>query len=89
MSIDRLPKFSYYFFQSQRDASIKSSLYKSGPMVKIASLLTKDSPLDVRVYSNCDEVELFLNDKSLGIQKPDTSSISTNLAHPPFTFNIK
>lgn len=89
MSIDRLPKFSYYFYQSQRDASIKSPLYKSGPMVKIASWWSEESPLDVRVFSNCDEVELFLNGKSLGIQKPDTSSISTNLAHPPFTFNIK
>ena len=29
-----------------------------------------------------------MNGKSLGIQKPDTSSISTNLAHPPFTFNM-
>ena len=88
MSIDRLPKFSYYFYQSQRDASITSPLYQSGPMVKIASWWTKDSPLDVRVFSNCDEVELFLNGTSLGIQKPDTSSNSTNLAHPPFTFNI-
>ena len=88
MSIDRLPKFSYYFFQSQRDASIKSQLYKSGPMVKIASWWTEDSLLDVRVYSNCDKIELFLNGKSLGIQKPDATPISTNLAHPPFTFNM-
>jgi beta-galactosidase len=88
MSIDRLPKFSYYFYQSQRDASITSPLYKSGPMVKIASWWTEDSPLDVRVFSNCDEVELLLNGKSLGIQKPNATPISTNLAHPPFTFKI-
>ena len=88
MSIDRIPKFSYYFYQSQRDASITSPLYQSGPMVKIASWWTKDSPLNVRVYSNCDQVELFLNGTSLGIQKPNSDHISTNLAHPPFTFNI-
>ncbi len=88
MSIDRLPKFSYYFYKSQRDASITSPLYISGPMVKIASWWTKESPLDVRVFSNCDEIELFLNEKSLGIQKPDSTPISTNLAHPPFTFKL-
>jgi len=88
MSIDRLPKFSYYFYQSQRDASMKSPLYKSGPMVKIASWWTEESPLNVRVFSNCDEVELFLNGKILGVQKPDATPILTNLAHPPFTFNI-
>ena len=57
-------------------------------MVKIASRWTKNSPLNVRVFSNCDKVELFLNGKSLGIQKPDTTSNATNLAHPPFTFKI-
>jgi len=29
-----------------------------------------------------------LNGKSLGIQKPDATHISTNLANPPFTFNM-
>lgn len=88
MSIDRLPKFSYYFYQSQRDASVTSPLYQSGPMVKIASWWTKDSPLDIRIYSNCDEVELFLNGKSLGMQQPNSDPISKNLAHAPFTFHL-
>lgn len=88
MSIDRIPKFSYYFYQSQRDASIISPLYKSGPMVKIASWWTKDSPLDIRVFSNCDQIELFLNGVSLGIRNPDTDSNTNNLAHPPFTFKV-
>lgn len=88
MSIDRLPKYSYYFYQSQRDASEVSDLYESGPMVHIASEWTKDSPLKVRVFSNCDAVELFLNGNSLGMQKPDTTANAKNLAHPPFTFAI-
>jgi len=88
MSIDRLPKFSYYFYQSQRDASEKSELFQSGPMVHIATYWNEQSPLDVRVFSNADEVELLLNGKSLGHQQPDTNAISNNLNHPPFTFKI-
>ena len=88
MSIDRLPKYSYYFFQSQRDADEISDRYQSGPMVYIASYWQENSPLNVCVFSNADEVELFLNGKSLGKQLPDENRISNNLAHPPFTFKI-
>jgi beta-galactosidase len=87
-SIYRLPKFSYYFYQSQRPAAEVSENYQSGPMVHIASWWTPESPLNVRVFSNADEVELKLNGKSMGRQKPDQNRISNNLAHPPFTFNI-
>ena len=88
MSIDRLPKFSYYFFQSQRDPSEVSDKYKSGSMVHIASWWTSESPLNVRIYSNAQEVELLLNGKSLGKQKPDQNAISNNLKHPPFIFHL-
>lgn len=87
-SIDRLPKFSYYFFQSQRDAGEQSELFNAGPMVYIASYWQKDSPLNVKVFSNADEVELFLNGTSLGRQTPDVNEMSDHLAHPPFTFTI-
>ncbi|WP_019026439.1 glycoside hydrolase family 2 TIM barrel-domain containing protein [Colwellia piezophila] len=88
MSIDRLPKYGYYFFQSQRDASEVSEKYDSGPMIFIASEWQQGSDLNVRIFSNCEQVELFLNGKSLGIQKPDKNANSNNLAHPPFTFNL-
>jgi beta-galactosidase len=84
MDLFRIPKPSYYFYQSQRDAN--HPLGK--PMIYVANQWKKDSPLEVRVFSNCDDVELFLNDKSLGIQKPDNNRISNNLKHPPFTFSI-
>jgi beta-galactosidase len=57
-------------------------------MVYIASYWQKNSPLNVRVYSNAKEVELFLNGKSLGKQSPDKNRLSNNLPHPPFTFNL-
>lgn len=84
MDIFRLPKPSYYFYQSQRDHDDPFGK----PMVHIANQWTPDSPLEVRIFSNAEEVELFLNGKSLGRQSPDNNSISSNLKHPPFTFNI-
>jgi beta-galactosidase len=84
MDLFRLPKPSYYFYQSQRDATDPFGK----PMIHIANEWKKDSPLDVRIFSNCEEVELFLNGKSLGKQKPNQDAMSTNLKHPPFTFTI-
>lgn len=88
MSIFRVPKFSYYFFRSQRDADEVSSLFPSGPMVDIASWWDENSSANVRVFSNCEEVELSLNGILISRQKPDTGRISNNLAHPPFTFRM-
>ena len=44
--------------------------------------------MNMKIYSNCDEVELLLNDKSIGRQLPDKDQYSTNLKHPPFTFHL-
>ena len=81
MDIFRLPKFVYYFYQSQRDAA------ESKPMVFIASYWNNAATKSVKVYSNCDEVELFLNGQSIGKQSPDTGKMNNNLKHAPFTFN--
>ncbi|MEO5913942.1 MAG: glycoside hydrolase family 2 TIM barrel-domain containing protein [Luteolibacter sp.] len=87
----RLPKFSRYFYQSQRDASeiITAGTEKiGGPMAFIASYWTEKSPLAVRVFSNADEVELFLNNRSLGRHRPEKTPTSDKLRHPPFIFNV-
>lgn len=96
MDMMRLPKFSYYFYQSQVDPLLYyqdnsksiASVAFNAPMVYIASYWQSNSDTLVKIYSNCEEVELFLNDKSLGKQLPDKDRNSTNLAHPPFTFHI-
>jgi len=73
MDIFRLPKYVYYFFQSQRDPAGKRTDIESGPMVFIASDWTpRHSGGKVVVYSNCDEVELSLNGKAIARQKPDS-----------------
>lgn len=65
----RQPKFSYYFYQSQRRPEL--------PSLFVASYWTpRPSPAKVVVYSNCDEVELLLNGQSLGRQKPDAGEDS-------------
>ena len=88
MSLDRVPKFSYYFFRTQRDAEQRSPLYSSGPEVFIANYWQPDSTTDVRVYGNVEEVELYLNGRAVTRQRPDRDRISTKLPHPPFTFKL-
>ncbi|KMT66993.1 DNA primase [Catenovulum maritimum] len=88
MSIFRSPKYSYYFYQSQRSADIVSSDYQSGPMVFIASEWQAESSLNVRVFSNADEVELWLNGQLISRNKPLVNDLSSNLAHPPFEFEL-
>ncbi len=95
--IYRLNKYSAYFFRSQRDADVDMSKYgiNSGAMVFIANSLSDASPKDVTIFSNCDEVELFVDGVSIGKQAPDTEYYGNNsqamlstesLPHPPITF---
>lgn len=84
----RLPKFSYYFYQSQRDPKVTIDYIDSGPMVYIASYWTQQSSRDVTVYSNCDEVELYLNGRLIERRRPDTGPGVDNLLHPQFTFKL-
>ncbi|MFT5864208.1 MAG: beta-galactosidase [Flavobacteriales bacterium] len=88
--IFRIPKFAYYFYKSQRPATetIEHSLVEQGPMVKIASYWKEDSPKQIRVFSNCDKVGLYLNDSLIAIQPPSLSEFSDQLIHPPFEFTI-
>ncbi len=82
----RLPKFSYYFYKSQRDASVVIPNVDTGPMVYIASQWQPGSTASVRVFSNCQQVALYLNNTLVAVQSPDTNY--PNLPHPPFTFNV-
>ena len=60
----RLPKSSFYFLQSQ---------WTEKPMVHIVGHWNwqgSNVKRTVRVYSNADTVELFLNNRSLGVHRP-------------------
>jgi beta-galactosidase len=88
MDIFRLPKYAYHFFRSQRPPAERLAGAATGPMVFVASEWTASFPTDVRVFSNCDEVELRLNRAVVERRRPDRGRMSAHLAHPPFTFRL-
>lgn len=84
MDIFRIPKPSSYFFRSQRDPG--------EPWGDTVLFIGNIEPLgekgEIRIFSNCDEVELLADGESLGRQLPDRDRFSDHLAHPPFTFLV-
>lgn len=74
----RLPKPVFYWYQSEM---IKK------PIVHIAdATASKDGR--IRVFSNCQEIHLYHNDKLVAIQKPDNDDEKKFLNHPSFTFDF-
>ncbi len=61
------PKDIFYYFKSW---------WGNKPVLHIATHWNwhEEKQIDVRVYSNCDEVELFLNTKSLGRKRMENNS---------------
>jgi len=82
----RIPKYSYYFHQSQRDPDVVLSGIDSGPMVFIANEWTESSPRIVTVFSNCEKVRLYVNGQLKATGTPDSGKDTEYLAHPPYTF---
>lgn len=82
----RLPKFTYSFYRSQRDPAVVQPGIDSGPALTIANWWTPSSPADVTVYANVQKVNLFVNDRMVASQSPDTGGTNAHVAHPPFTF---
>ncbi|MBN1760894.1 MAG: DUF4982 domain-containing protein [Chitinispirillaceae bacterium] len=85
MDIFRIPKYSAFMYQSQRNPGLSYSGLSSGPMVYIASQWTNSSATTVTVYSNCEQVRLSLNGTAVATASP---KIGTNLDHPPFSFTV-
>ncbi|MGL5378452.1 discoidin domain-containing protein, partial [Clostridium sp.] len=81
---DRYEKFNYYYLQSQRNPELIQDGVDSGPMVFIANYWMESSPKDVNVFSNCEQVKLYLNDELIEIRNPDEGF--EHIAHPTFTF---
>lgn len=68
----RIPKFAYYFYQSQRNINIIGTDNGTGPMVYIANYwIPSEKVRNVVVYSNCEEVKLYINGRFVAARKPD------------------
>ena len=80
--ICRLPKYAADFYKSQ---GLESA---AKPFVSIASRWDTNSSTTVTVYSNCEQVELLLNNKSILKKTAVTDQASDYLLHPPFQFEI-
>jgi len=72
VDVFRLPKFSYYFFKSQLSPDKPVFAAGNKPMAYIANWWTATmNPQKVIVYSNCDEIALYINGKLIKKQQPD------------------
>ena len=90
MDIFRLPKFAYYLYKSQIQPDESETANANNPMVKIASYWNANSDFhNLRVYSTCSEVALYLNDKLIEHKTATRDNISSQLPYPPFIFNLK
>jgi len=67
----RLPKFVYHFFASQQSEK---------PYLYIANYYNDPHNKKLVVFSNCDEVELFVNGRSVRRQKPDNGATTPYMA---------
>jgi beta-galactosidase len=88
--IFRIPKFSYDFYKSQVSPKnvVRDPRLASANNIEIASYWTPDSPLDVTVFSNAEEVKLYLNDSLIGRQTPTVNELGNHLSQAPFIFHI-
>jgi len=78
MDIFRIPRPVMAWYQSEMTDT---------PMITIADAWHKGLA-SLRIFSNCNEVELTVNGTSLGRRRPDADPEKANLAHPPFTFQL-
>ncbi len=88
MDVFRLPKFSYHFYRSQRDATEQGAGWTGGPVVFIASHWTSASDLQVPVFSNCEKIELRLNGLPVPPHPPVPGRPGEYLSHPPCVFDV-
>ena len=82
MDIFRLPKWAAYFYQSQQPPSQQIVLQAATHWTMGDRSGGGFNPLTV--FSNCDEVEIFIGETSAGKFEPDYATYP-HLPHPPFT----
>ena len=90
MDIVRLPKPAYYLYKSQMQPKDLEVVSYNSPMIKIASYWNAASNFhNLKIYSNCNEIALYINDKFIERKTASRDNISSQLTYPPFIFNLK
>ncbi|MBU2912893.1 glycoside hydrolase family 2 protein [Reichenbachiella agariperforans] len=86
----RIPKFAHSFYRSQRPAAEQYGFagIADGSMVDIATFWTESSSPVVKVYSNADEVALYLNEELVEKKLAERDIYATDLDFPPFVFDL-
>ncbi len=85
LDICRFPKDAYYYYQQE---------WTKKPMVHIFPHWTwhglEGEPIDVWCYSNCEEVELFLNGESLGRRRKEAHThVSWDVPYTPGILSVR
>lgn len=86
MDIFRLPKFAAFFHASQMPPSERVVLHAATLWTMGDRSEGGNDPL--YVFSNCDEIEVFVGETLQGRYKPNAEDFP-NLPHPPFKINIQ
>jgi beta-galactosidase len=81
MDLYRLPKMAAYFYRSQKSPADEVVLYAATHWTMGDRSGGGNNP--VVVFSNCDEIELWIGTESQGRFKPDCVTYP-HLPHPPF-----
>lgn len=84
MDVFRQPKYAYYMFKSQVEATLEHPLAETGPMLFVAHEMTPFSNPDVVVFSNCDSVRLIRYEQDTFIQKVERKV--SGIPNPPVVF---
>lgn len=82
MDIYRLPKMAAYFYRSQKSPQEEVVLYAATNWTVGDRSGGGNNPLTV--FSNCEEIEVFIGEESQGRFRPDRDTFP-HLKHPPFT----
>jgi beta-galactosidase len=82
MDMYRLPKMAAYFYRSQKSPADEIVLYAATNWTMGDRNGGGNNPLTV--FSNCDEIEVWIGKEHQGSFRPDTEHYPS-LNHPPFT----
>ena len=84
--IFRLPKYAAWFYESQISPDVRPVLRPATVWMRGDRDASVFNPLVI--FSNCESVDLFFDDRKIGSYTPDRDAFP-NLPHPPYQISLK